>query len=329
MSDSKLNFPVDCLRVLAGSGSIHSKMADVLPILRGSTGASRAYIFRNENDPVLGLCMTHIHESCAQGVSPQIDLPDLKRLPYSENGSILLPCLQAHRPYAGLTSEMTGRDRELMSRQGILSVLIVPIFSDDMLWGFIGFDDTENQRSWQPEETEILRGIADALGMEISRDNRNSLLRESKENFRRFFDSMDDIAVVATVEGAILYSNRAAREQLGYSSAELEGMSIPDLHQETRRGEARAVLISIPKGQRTKVPSPFRRRMAASLPWKRRSGPGNGAERTACSEYPETAPRRGRRLISSRGSSGTIPLPWRCLHSRTGSFRMLTSLSWK
>ena len=46
-------------------------------------------------------------------------------------------------------------------------------------------------------------------------------LRESKENFHTFFNTMDDIIVVATPDGRIIYSNPAMSRKLGYSPEEI------------------------------------------------------------------------------------------------------------
>jgi GAF domain-containing protein len=44
-----------------------------------------------------------------------------------------------------------------LSAQGIMSILIVPVFLQDDFWGFVGFDDCRNERLFAPEEEVILR----------------------------------------------------------------------------------------------------------------------------------------------------------------------------
>jgi diguanylate cyclase (GGDEF)-like protein len=44
-----------------------------------------------------------------------------------------------------------------LSAQGILSILIVPVFLHDGFWGFVGFDDCKNERLFSDNEESILR----------------------------------------------------------------------------------------------------------------------------------------------------------------------------
>jgi len=56
----------------------------------------------------------------------------------------------------GIVSEMPPELQAQLSPQGILSILIVPIFMEDKFWGFIGFDDCHNERIFTEEEEAIL-----------------------------------------------------------------------------------------------------------------------------------------------------------------------------
>jgi len=66
--------------------------------------------------------MTLIHESCAEGVSPQIGNPDLQHLPFEIGAPSLFPVLQANEPFCGIVAEMAGPEREILGNQGILSI---------------------------------------------------------------------------------------------------------------------------------------------------------------------------------------------------------------
>jgi len=165
----------------------------VLRICLAATGVSRVYVFENEDDPALGLCMTQICEVCAEGVAPQIGNPELQHLPFAEGILKLLARLQAHESYACVVSEQEGPERESLEVQNILSILIEPIFVSDRLWGFTGFDDCETPRSWKDEEIQILQAVADVLEMTASHEQAEAALRESETNFRRFFESMADL----------------------------------------------------------------------------------------------------------------------------------------
>jgi PAS domain S-box-containing protein len=66
-------------------------------------------------------------------------------------------------------------------------------------------------------------------------------LRESEENFRSFFETIDDIIIIGTAEGAVLFSNPAVERKLGYNFAELKergmlGVVPPEMMDEAMNG---------------------------------------------------------------------------------------------
>lgn len=75
-------------------------------------------------------------------------------------------------------------------------------------------------------------------------------LAASERNFRTLYDSMTDIVVVARPDGAILHTNQAARQRLGYSAEELASMHLMDWHPSERRNEARDVFAAMLRGER-------------------------------------------------------------------------------
>jgi PAS domain S-box-containing protein len=91
-------------------------------------------------------------------------------------------------------------------------------------------------------------------------------LRESEANFRLFFESMTDIIVVATPEGRVLFTNRAAREKLGYSADELASTHLLDWHRPEDREEAEAVFAEMLRGERDYCPLPLMAKDGGILP---------------------------------------------------------------
>ncbi len=206
----------ECIGILSESGDIGNRLARVLDVLRKLVGASRAYIFVNQDDPDVGLCMTRLYESCADGVTPHVDNLELDHLPYSVGAPALLATLLARKPYAHVVAEMTSPERELVISLDILSVLIVPIFAGDDLWGFIGFDDCFRPRRWQDDNVRILQIIADASGTAILRWEAAQSLVFDRAQLLSIFDGIDASIYVADPEThEVLYVNRALEETFG------------------------------------------------------------------------------------------------------------------
>ncbi len=205
----------ECIAVLAEFGDPGDNLSRVTEILRSVADVSRAYIFKNEEDPELGLCMTQVHEFCADGVVPQIDNSQLRHLPYKSGAPSLLPALKAGKPFAGLVAELADPERGMMRAQGVLSYLILPICAGENLWGFIGFDDCETPREWKEEDLQILRSIAHAIGAAILRWEAVESLRVERAQLLSIFDSIDEVIYVTDPgTNEILYVNQAVKKTL-------------------------------------------------------------------------------------------------------------------
>ena len=91
-------------------------------------------------------------------------------------------------------------------------------------------------------------------------------LKESEANFRTFFAAMQDMIVVATTEGQVLYANDAITEKLGYTLEELDALGILGLHPPERREEAKAIFAGMFRGERTSCPLPLQRKDGTLVP---------------------------------------------------------------
>jgi len=104
-------------------------------------------------------------------------------------------------------------------------------------------------------------------GTDITERRRDrEALCESKENLQRFFDSIDDLMVVATPEGRVRFTNQAARAKLGYSEREFSGMRVLDWHRSEDRGEAEGIFDAMFRGERRSCPLPLAAKDGAIIP---------------------------------------------------------------
>ncbi len=91
-------------------------------------------------------------------------------------------------------------------------------------------------------------------------------LHESEANFRTFFDTIDDMILVGTPDGRIIYTNVAVTNKLGYSAAELCDMFILDLNPSDKRSEAEEILASMFRLERASCPLPMQTKSGALIP---------------------------------------------------------------
>jgi PAS domain S-box-containing protein len=91
-------------------------------------------------------------------------------------------------------------------------------------------------------------------------------IRESRQNFSNFFNSIDDMFVVATVEGKIIFMNQAFSRKLGYEPKEMVDMHVLDVHPDEYREEAERIFAEMFQGHRDFCPLPLQRKDGSYLP---------------------------------------------------------------
>jgi PAS domain S-box-containing protein len=91
-------------------------------------------------------------------------------------------------------------------------------------------------------------------------------LRESEDNYRTFFDTMGDMILVANMSGNIIFTNKALKRKLGYSSEELSEMNAIDLNPSDIHQEAREIFDAMFKGERETCPLPLATKSGKLIP---------------------------------------------------------------
>ena len=120
-----------------------------------SVGVDRVYIWQNH---LIGdkLGCTQIHE-WSEGAEPQHGNELTVNILYEESAPTWEAPLSKGDCVNGPVKHMTAAEQAQLTPQGIVSILVVPIFMNSQFWGFIGFDDCKNERVFSEVETNILK----------------------------------------------------------------------------------------------------------------------------------------------------------------------------
>ncbi len=160
-------------------------MRETLARLGRAADVSRAYVFENHIAPDGTLLTSQRHEWVAEGITPQIDNPELQNFPWIEGGfQRWVAALSRGEAISGLVRDFPERERQVLEAQDIRSILVLPIFVGEKWWGFLGFDECRRERQWQATEREGLRAAAGVIGIAIRR--------------RRIEERLERLATVAT-----------------------------------------------------------------------------------------------------------------------------------
>ncbi len=206
------------------------KIQAVLARLGQATGADRVYIFTNDGVHEGQVHVSQRYEWVAEGIEPQINSSDLINASLQKTGlgrwEQLLP---QDIPIYGVIADFPPAEHDILMSQDIHSLAVVPIFAGKTWWGFIGFDDCNQERHWSQLEIETLKIAASIIGTAIVRRQNEDAVRRSEVQYRELFDNASDIIYTHTLQGLLTSVNNMAIQVTGYRREELIGQHIAQL----------------------------------------------------------------------------------------------------
>jgi PAS domain S-box-containing protein len=141
---------------------------DVLAQLGAATAVSRVYIVPAGEEGSESHTVS-MHQWTAPGVAPRTDVPCkgsyLEALGLTRWEAVL----RTGGIVEGRLRSFPSDEQARLAAQGVCSLVVVPIFVGSMWWGFIGFDDCREERTWPASAVEVLKTAAGTLGAAILR----------------------------------------------------------------------------------------------------------------------------------------------------------------
>jgi PAS domain S-box-containing protein len=155
------------------------------------------------------------------------------------------------------TAQISPCHRDLLVDLKIRSKILVPILAildDSIPWGLMSAIESDRSREWESDEIELFQQIATQMAIAIQQatayervqtlntelesrvEQRTAQLQEREAQLQDFFDSANDlIQSVSLADGKFEYVNRSWQDTLGYTTAEIDRLTIFDiLHPDCR-----------------------------------------------------------------------------------------------
>jgi PAS domain S-box-containing protein len=246
-------------RFLGSHTSWRVHIQEVMANLGRAAAVSRVYIFENYRGADGTSWTSQSHEWVAPGISAQIDNAELATLPLDDPAFAELAGTMAEgHAIAGNVADLPESARDVLERQGILSLVLVPVFVDGRWWGMIGFDECVAERSWAPTEIDALRAAASTLGAAVQRQRSEDQLREQQAQYRQVFEATGDGLVITDLDSRLVHANPAFYRMHGYRPEELHGSPAstwihPDFHRSRISYTAAVVAGDRPKAHAVDV----------------------------------------------------------------------------
>ncbi len=142
--------------------------------------ADRVYVF--DYDFINGIT-NNTHEYCADGIEPMID--NLQNVPINLIDSFWMDRhLQRESVYIEDIEKLNHHSElyKVLSMQLIKSLLTIPLFDENTIYGFVGFDSVKQFAKWTDNEQQLLKVLAEIIVNLKVRESQQLLLVQEKQN---------------------------------------------------------------------------------------------------------------------------------------------------
>jgi len=200
-------------------------------IIAQTVEADRMYYFGADEDPETGaILISQKVEWCSEIAVPQIDNPEMQNMPISKVEEITAP-LTKNLPFTATHNDLApGALKEIFEEQDIKSMLLLPIFVEERLCGFVGFDDCTRLRTWKEEEISFLKSLTQNLTNAFEKKaaldkvkRSEEQLRQSEQKFRSLVQEGSDLIGILNIDGFYSFVSENYKKILGYEPCELVG----------------------------------------------------------------------------------------------------------
>lgn len=155
-------------------------------------------------------------------------LPGLKNLNVLDFAKELTDTLKSGEAINLPTTLFPNWEQSFFKQFDIRAILLIPIIVDDEFFGFVGFDNRENDREWTNSELEFLKASVKNLEQRIKRTHALSSLKASESKFRKL-SGLTLEGIIIHDKGIIKDVNLAFLDLIQYSIEEIIGFDIINL----------------------------------------------------------------------------------------------------
>ena len=210
--------------VKAAGDELEAKIVEELGLIARFLGVERASIGEISEDKL----STHIRYSyVAPGIPPLPPTLLSSLFPWYTRTLINGKAVVLSRIPEDLPEEAEV-EKQFAQKEGIKSILIVPLEIGGSVIGGMGFTAFRAERSWPEDLVQRLRFVGEIFANALHRKRTEEALRDSEVRFRRLAEGPFE-GVAITDQGRILDVNEQMALMLGYKHKELIGMPVSEL----------------------------------------------------------------------------------------------------
>ena len=190
----------------------------------------RVYIFENITEIDTGkLIMSLKFEWCSDFAFSLFESKEFSEISYDKFSSKRLDDLLKGKMISGSLNDFPEPEKSFLESQKIKSMIIVPIFIDDSLWGFFGVDNCRKDKIWSETELSVLKTLTLAIGGSIRKKQYEDSLKSNEMKLRTAFNAIPDILFIYSRDGTFIDYYTSREDLLYLKPEEFLGKNIKNL----------------------------------------------------------------------------------------------------
>ena len=236
------------------SGDLDTKINYALKMLGEFFNADCAYVFQLRQDSNK---IDNTHEWCAPKAESQIsqlqDISPKAQLPW------FWKALQAKETFyfASINNlpPEANLEKAYFKKRGILSIVVVPIMTDNRLIGFLGLTSTSFERTWPENAITMIKLIGETIGHSLDRKRADEALRESENKYRNLVSNIPGITYrcANNADLTMYFISDEVQRLLGYPASDFVNNAVRSymsiIHPEDRELVNRVIQESVSEGK--------------------------------------------------------------------------------
>lgn len=206
-------------KVLLKEPSIEVTLETCLKIAGESHGFDRSYILKIKKDSI-----NYCYEWC------NIGIPSLKNSTNFEK-EILSSFAETQtkpnkdEPIYGLVDEFTNASfPKIMKSRKVKSYLFTPIFVEEVLWGWAGYENCTNDMHWDKQQVHLLHLLAKNIGIRIQKNPVFAIQEDDLNFFNDYIKDSNHGVWELDVQTLVPTYSPNWAGMLGYATVEIEHM---------------------------------------------------------------------------------------------------------
>jgi PAS domain S-box-containing protein len=181
-----------CLKELIINKNLDEALEKIVEWLCTSLEIDRCYIFEHCSGTHAQTLFKSFRQGREEGIRGD-SIKDIGHLFNTNSFPELKNVLDRKKTLkVSINNNVSTQLKSLLDRTELKSLILIPVYSETSTWGFIGFGDTQNIRTWRNTEQE-LQSLASAIGIALESKKITDDISQTNQVYNRALSNLNEV----------------------------------------------------------------------------------------------------------------------------------------